>query len=64
MITLNIPYHNDIFEVKHSLGPIVIIQRITYITGGHRQDVQFEDVPEDVQERILDKVREAVDEVD
>ena len=53
--TIHIPYAGDLIEVYFK-GPV--IARITcYYGGHHKQDVQYDDLPVKVQDRILDEVQ-------
>ena len=60
--TFHIPHAGDLFEIK--LRGHVIARITCYYGGQQRQDVQFDDAPEEVQERILDYITEIMNSED
>lgn len=58
MTIITIAHHGDLFEIR--LKGFVIARISCYFGGTHRQDMQFDDCPTEIQERILDAVEKQV----
>lgn len=58
MTTFHILHLGDLYEV--SLRGHIIARISCYIGGQHRQDMQYDDLPPEVQDKILDKVQEVL----
>lgn len=58
MTLFHIHYGDDLFEI--SLRGYIITRITVYSPTCHRRDVQYDDCPEDVQDKILSKVAEAL----
>lgn len=55
-------HDSDLFEV--SLNGYVLRRITCYVGGQHRQDMQFDDLPVKVQEKVLDRIAEVLKESD
>lgn len=51
-------YEGDLYEI--ALCGYVIARITCYLSGSYRQDVQYDDLPEEIKDKILDKVQVAL----